>query len=383
MTEMTEMFSYLESKNKIQSDNPEPMSDNRCLAALEQITSRCNFLAIADSDFCLLHIKKANLKKSIDVVDFNDIDKVSNKKKIENIFHKFDFEKKLNRQKNIADSKPKTTDNIIEEEQVDNVIAATNEDNNTLETKLLILSNDDEYADILPTLLGPGFSDITKSDEQFDPVTYDEFWSSDPNNPEIRVPGTHSKYYTFSYLDDNNKIIMFSIYTIYSIITSGKYQHPVTTKNLPEEAIQRATQLIDIYKNKLGLFAEDDNNNTLEFQLKKRINNLFMKFHKYSIYLEDKWLLQISSVSNLEKIAKDTQKLFLHNKGNIQSDNIFTQKLSADLLEAKKYIVGQWEIIDSVFGDNNQLPAWIIAGGMMAEVPEIKEKYPSLDTMIQ
>ena len=352
--------------------------------------ARCNFNIYGEGQkYCLLHQKKMNVIDYVDVIDYNNIEKSPNNEKISyhNIFHSFDLaDKKIIPDKKIIAEK-KTTKKIIKEESVNNVIVEAQNDNDSLDIKLLILSNDHEYVDKLPKLIGPSFDDITKSDEQYDPVTYDEFWIENENG--IRIPGSLSKYYTFSYFDQNNKLITFSIYTLNSIIESGtengKFIHPVTKVEIPSDAIIRAKELVDLYKNKLGLLIDDESLYTPEFKLKKKMNNLFMKFHVHSIYMEGKWLIDIYDINSLQKIIKNTRDIVSNNKDLFggKSSDIFESCNKTNILEVKEYIVSQWDKIITTSDPSSQMPAWIIISGMMNVVPDIKIKFPDVQLMME
>nr|QZX43262.2 hypothetical protein [Mimivirus sp.] len=147
------------------------------------------------------------------------------------------------------------------------------------------------------------------SEDEYDPITYDAIWTIKNHN---KIPGDINKYYLFSYLDSNDKIRCFTLFSIKDMLENEKndYKHPITQELIPEIDIQRARDLINIYKTKIGLF--NDNYNTHysdEYKLKCRISKLFKRFHIHSIFMEEKWLLSIDNQTKLDKIISETKKL--------------------------------------------------------------------------
>ncbi|ANB50490.1 hypothetical protein [Powai lake megavirus] len=269
-----------------------------------------------------------------------------------------------------------------------------NDNQDDLEIKLLVLINDEEYSEKIKKLIGPIYDDITMSEDEYDPITYDAIWTIKNHN---KIPGDINKYYLFSYLDSNDKIRCFTIFSIKDMLENEQveYKHPITQELIPEIDIQRARDLINIYRTKIGLF--NDNYNTHysdEYKLKCRISKLFKKFHVHSIFMEEKWLLSIDNQTKLDKIISETKKLIDSNikiiNPNLKKNTIFIKPKNKNsnnsgetILSKQEYIVGQWEkLIDSADTPNNQIPIWIIISGLSFAVPEIKKKFPDIDIII-
>jgi len=304
---------------------------------------------------------------------------------------------------NIFQAKPKQTNNFIMREQKVSTIEQTHQENeNDLEIKLLILVNSEAYEDILPELIGPVFHDVTVSEDEQDPVTYDVIWSW---NEGLKVPGTTNKYFLFSYCDSKEKIRCMTIFTIYNMFTEDNFIHPITMEPIPEKDIERAKQLIELYQNKLGLFKDRTIDMSPEFVLKNDVVKLFKQFERHSIYFEEGWLLSIEDKNKLYKIINETRKFVSNNiklinpslknlelfqrkeKSKNKYASAFKKKTNDDpedtILELKKYLVSEWEkLINAADSPQNQVPIWIIATGLSSVVPQVKQKFPDMQMML-
>jgi hypothetical protein len=292
---------------------------------------------------------------------------------------------------------PLVKSTIMHEQKVSTVKKSFEENEDDLEIKLLILVND-EYSELISVLIGPVFDDITLSEDEQDPVTYDEFWTI---KNDVRVPGAISKYYLFSYIDSQNKIRCLTVFTMYSMINEKNYVHPITMEEIPHKDVKRAKKLINLYQSKLGLFKIDESNLSAEFKLKNRLVKLFKQFHVHSIFFEENWLLQINDKSKLYRIIRETEKLISNNiksiNPNLHNFKIFQKKdlsklqknnkLTAQKIDGQdeicqlhEYIVEEWEkLVAAADTPLNQLPAWILASGLSFVVPEVKQKFPNLE----
>lgn len=257
---------------------------------------------------------------------------------------------------------------------------------NDLETKLLILVNDENY-ELVPDLIGPVFDDITLSDDRYDPISMDEFWCQSENGK--RIPGNISKYYLFSYYDEQKKLRCLTVFTMNNLLKDSNDQivHPNTMEVIPNDVIERAKKLINLYQDRLNLFDATYGEQTPEQILKNRMSQLFAMFHCHSIYLEEDWLLNINTVTSLKKIIDETRGFVSNNiksiKPHMKSHNLFNTNKTKDIFKLKEYIVSQWfELIKLADNPDNQIPIWIIAAGLSVVVPDVKTKFPSLEVMI-
>jgi hypothetical protein len=315
------------------------------------------------------------------------------------LIHKVNLNKplpKITPTKNLSDTASKGK-SVLNEQKMSTVLDNHKENADDLEVKLLILINDDEYNEKLAKLIGPVFADVTLSEDENDPVTLDPIWEMVDDK---KVPAEVNKYFLFSYTDSKDKIRCFTIFTVQEMIEKNEFVHPITMEPIGEKDIKRAKKLVGIYSTKLNLFktAEEDNGELTAYNIKNRTIKLFKKFHVHSIYLEEEWFTSIDSMSNLYKIASETEKLVSNNVKSInptlKSIDVFRWGSSygkkapkknvdeEDLLELKQKILDDWnKIMSSTDTPKNQLPIWIIASGLSYVVPAIKTKYPDLEIM--
>jgi len=221
-----------------------------------------------------------------------------------------------------------------------------------------------------------------------------------------------NKYFLFSYTDSKNKVRCLTIFTLYNMIQTNSYVHPITLEPLSESDITRAKQLIELYSTKIGLFKDTDIMVSPEYKLRNRITQLYKKFHIHSIYLDESWIMSINNKNDLYQIIDRTAELVHENIRDINAANPDSKYSDLNLfkkskknrstkitpkkpsksgkngqivyIKLKEYIVSQWEkLIDITNNPQNQVPIWIIIVGMSFVVPEIKQKYPDLEIMLQ
>lgn len=361
---------------------------------------RCLLKVKGNQKYCPLHMSQKNVvdyspSKNLDDIEFASMLKMEqirlfkNKVRVNPVIKKIslvhqDSSEKDN--KNIEDKKNEIT--TLHEQKLSTLTKSHKKNEEDLDVKLLILVNTSEFSERIADLIGPIFKDINVTEDEQDPVTLDQLWKYSNG---VRVGALVNKYYLFSYIDSKGKVRCLTIFTLYHMIIHNDYVHPVTKESIPEKDIQRAKELVNLYRTKLGLFKEqDDGNYSLEYRLQNRLNKLFNRFHVYNIYLEDSWLLSISDSDKLFDIIEETRKLVSNNIDTINP--IFKKKrikynknsptYEVNLLKLKEYIVLEWEkLIDAVSSPQNQIPIWIIVSGLSLVVPEVKQKYPNVEIM--
>lgn len=309
---------------------------------------------------CLLKTKNNNKYCALHMLNKNNIDfKESNKKPIIKLNKKKKAEDCLVKKENIQGS--------LVEIKKENKLTKYIEDNDSLlDMKLLILQN--ENIDELSNLIGPIFYDLTLSDDDIEPITYDAIWILKDN---VKIPGSINKYFLFSYLDSKNKIKCLSIFSIYDMYLLNKYVHPITLEEIPEEAINRCKKLIKLYISKINLFEKEI---TPELKIKNNLNSLFNKFHIHSIFFEENWIINITKENDVIKIIKETHKLI---KNNLTVNIKLSDDLNKDLNDLKLLLIDEWnQLFQS--DPRNQTSIWIIGASMYSVIPEVKTKYPNL-----
>ena len=382
------------------------------IRSCEEPQLRCLLNAKPGEKYCPLHLSQ---KKIIDY-NFVDDDILDRDEKmipantttvINPIIRKIDLSIVTKPKTAAFATKKESTksEKILHEQKTSTLENCHKENEDDLEVKLLILVNDEDYADKISKLIGPVFNDITLSEDQQDPVTFDPIWEM--NSEGKKVPALVNKYYLFSYKDSKDKIRCLTVFTIYNMVQNNDFMHPFSTEAMPTEDIERAKELIQLYSTKLGLFKEQDSSNiSPEFRIKSRMTKLFKQFHVHSIYFEENWLTSITDKNKLYKIISETEKFVSNNLAtinpNLHGFKVFQKKQKKkyvpkyakskvpnddeeddSIIGLQEYIVGEWEkLIQAADTPQNQIPIWIIASGLSFVVPEIKQKYPDLEIML-
>lgn len=410
-----------EDKKTANDDKPVPKPSapkkintncTKCTAirSIDQPQLRCLLNAKPGEKYCVLHLSQKN------ITDYNFVEDeiLDRDEKMSIREDKITVINPVIRKIIVDDAKPAakpvakaqvTSDKILYEQKASTLENYHKENEDDLEVKLLILANDQEYEDKIGKLIGPVFEDITLSEDQQDPVTFDPIWEIDSQGKKI--PASVNKYYLFSYRDSKNKIRCLTIFTLYNMVRNNNFMHPSSMEEMGTADIDRARELIDLYSTKLNLFKEQDTANlTPEFRIKSRITKLFKQFHIHSIYFEEKWLTDITDISKLYKIISETEKLVSNNlktiNPNLTNFKSFQKKpvkkmvykssklktnqnndASESAISLQEYIVDEWEkLIQAADTPQNQIPIWIIASGLSFVVNEVKQKYPDLEIMI-
>jgi len=375
----------------------------------EESHLRCLMLTKNGEKYCSIHLSQKN------IVDFNLIDddiierdeqilkptKIVTNSIIRKMCLSESDKSKQPVTKQVTPVKRSCATKTMFEQKVSTIENSYKENEDDLEIKLLILVNDDEYCDKISDLIGPVFQNITVSEDQQDPITFDEIWTIKDG---IKVPALVNKYYLFSYVDLKDKIRCLTVFTIYNMINDNNFIHPITMEQIPDKDIERAKELINLYQTKIGLFKEDESNLSSEFKLKNRLTKLFKQFHIHSIYFEENWLLSIDDKTKLYKIIKETEKLVSNNiktiNANLHGFKIFQKKEMIwkgkgkmpaskskndddSIFALQEYIVTEWErLIQAADNPQNQIPIWIMAMGLSFVVTDVKQKYPDLEIML-
>lgn len=368
--------------------------NNQCasICNLDESYARCPMKTKFGHKYCPMHMLKKN------VIDYDrkckEIEKESikknfefdkNRKRYNNVpFNPIISRKPINNvTKNDESEKIKCCNYIPLEYQKDAIKYFDQMINDELKTKLLILMNNEEYHKKIPNLIGPVFDDITKSDDNQDPITFDIIWT-ELNG--IRIPSsTINRYFLFSYVDSQNRVRCFTIFTIYNMIKNNNLVHPITMEPIPKDDIDRARQLVDMYRTKIGIFNNDELHISSESKLRNRLTKLFKQLNMCNVYLEENWFLTLEDRNKLLTIINETRNLISNNiKHNNNSQHLsFFEKKSFDnysILQLKEYIVGEWEKMIIITNNmHNVFIVWIIISGLAYVIPEIRKKYPNLE----
>jgi len=284
-----------------------------------------------------------------------------------------------------------STNTYTDQISMSTIETSHNDNQDELNIKLLILINDIVSYDKISNLVGPVFKDVTISDDECDPITYDKIWNNVNN---IRYAGDIYKYYLFSYVDTNGKIRCFTIFTIYDLLAQCLQPicHPITTIEIQQDDLDRARKLIDFYTEKVDLFSVNNLVKSPEFNLKNRLKSLFRKFNLCNFFFEESWLLDLTNREDIATLISTYKSIIINNIRSINpsltSIDLF-QKYTSNIdsnintIDLHIYIIEQWEkLTEYATNSRNNIAPCIIAYGLAEFMPAVKEKYPLLLSML-
>ena len=364
--------------------------DKQCLsiASIEEPSIRCPHKRKMNSEFCPIHSLDKNVIKFVEPNE-DDVEYVCSTNMLVKMIDVTQNFTKTNKS-NVA-----STSNDIILSTPQKAFDDKEDAEGDLNVKIVIMLNQEGYKDELPLLIGPVFKDVTLSYDEYDPITFDTFWTLENGK---KIPSQSiNRYLLFSYYDKASRLRCLSIFTIHDMFSRDDYTHPVTEEVMSDTDVNRARRLLEIYDKRLQLFKLDEKTLSEE-TIKAKTLKLFKRFNQISIYLDDKYFTNINNLLFLEKIAATTSNLVKNNIHHITSNpnsllNICnfsiknkymsytneTEKKNR-ILMYKDQILNDWTKIISV-ADNpdNQIPYWIITLGLASVVPEIRQKYPDIE----
>lgn len=388
---------------------------------------QCLFTAVPDENYCALHQSYANNTDYINCnnkylenelrIDTLSVSRTTNgveilkntitklEKEPNPIYYLHELDTVIAKPTNKIYTKPTQT---LPEQKIKTVSENYQTNELDLEVKLLIMINDITCADILPGLIGPVFDDVTLSEDQGDPVSMDKFWEFE-DNVKISTESIN-KYYLFSYRDSRRKVRCFTVFTLYDMCISENFVHPITTEPISEEDVTRGKELIKLYSTKLNLF---NTHGTItmgsEYKLKNKVGQLFNQFHAHSIFFDESWLISITEDDKLYTVIRETSRLVESNithinpklrsiqdifkesvpkcvyqkgKGKTNYVEVETKEKQEFTHILKEYLLRYWEELFKASSKNNQYPIWIIGLALSAVNPQVKDKFPGLDSML-
>lgn len=359
---------------------------------------RCVLTKNPGHKYCLLHMTYDNIIDFIAAPDYinqyinQDVSRENTSKTYNPIIHthiikpnseesveKKTLMKKKAVGKNTAKRPMKKGNTTIDTKKESSIV----EDDTSI--KLLILTNNDSYVELVKGLVGPVWDDLTLSEDSADPVTLDTFWTMENG---IKVRSKINKYHLFSYIDSKNKIRCVTIFTLYDLVVNDKLAHPVTKEKFSVETASRARELIDFYKEKVGIL-EKNRVVSIECKIKNKLTRLFSRFHQHNVFFEVSWLTNIKKEADLIKIIKGTNQMIKNNltiinpEISISDFKLFNRvhKGKNTIAVIQEYIVDNWIELVDLAPSENQVPMWIIAHGLSLIFPAIKDKYPEISLM--
>jgi hypothetical protein len=163
---------------------------------------------------------------------------------------------------------------------------------------------------------------------------------------------------------------------------------------MPDNAVVRAKELIMFYSDTISLFyvAPISPNQYLDDIAKK----IILRLADHSIYLDYRWLTEITCIYSLDKLGITTKEYVKNNIRSINSNTLFdsaavfvsrwdsqfskSYSIDTNILIAKKILIaeGLLRLLDSSSNPNDTTPMWIIVESLGTINDEVAKKYPSL-----
>jgi hypothetical protein len=354
--------------------------DNRCNAARNNNTNlRCPHKKIQNTDFCCLHADyKKKFISNIHVANQNnqiDHDLSGNKNSGEN--SNDNTESELNEIVKSTVELNLESNNIMEKIAMQQDMLSK-----CMNIKITIIINNYEDQNKLKALIGPIFNDITLSEDEMDPISLTPFWTLSENG--TRIPTNINKYFLFSYFDSQNKIRCFYIYTIHDLIKQNMLYHPVTQEPFDKKTLDRASELINIYFNELGINMSHDINKTLKEKLIAKTTEVFQKINKEGIIIDEAWFINLSK-QDVSKFHKELKTLVEQNIPNkklhvFKTINEKEGNKKIGPMNLKMKIIKNIDQFLELSKENNMfnICALILITALTIVSPGAKEKYPDI-----
>jgi len=194
-------------------------------------------------------------------------------------------------------------------------------------------SRDDLQSQLLE-LSGPAYVDRTRCDDAIDPISQQRIWDTHEDRGSQRYADFSEIRYLFSYYEVSESgrhfVRGFAVETMQQLLLQGRKRagpilHPASGVAIPEEAIQRAEQLIEVLV-KAGKMErecdadpaswtlQDIKNDPHQMErLRKMTFSVFQPFYtRASLELADDVLTKLS-LKDLKVLAKEMKGMFVRN----------------------------------------------------------------------
>lgn len=329
---------------------------NTCQAVLfEDTTKKCPYVKHDNSIFCAIHSRFENVQ-IFRYPESNDDYTIE----------------KIKTCTNMVSSLMKPDDRNEEECIIENDVNSIIDNNIMIKTLLLKkYTSYDENNDIR----GPACGDVTRIDNQEDPINYEQFWTIvDGKKIALIDPNL-----VFSYYDDD-VIRGLHVLTIKLLFDMDPIKDPNTGKSFSKDVSLRAKRLINMLTKSFDFFSIDDEKLTI-MKLDAFALQFFKKFHTFSIYISNKWLRDIKNIDNLTVVLNRFDKLV---KQNLKVKDIPEMNKDYDedyLLENIHNMIKLMSFVYDKVVDMKQTLAWIIVESLAQVSPDVYKKYPDVKKM--
>ena len=264
-----------------------------------------------------------------------------------------------------------------------------NQPKKTFETNYMNKFNGQNKEEIIKIVSGPAYNDPLLSHNNIDPITQENIWY-EQDDKKI-VSDDIKQIMLFSYKDDKNFIHCFNIESLRNLFKYNNFNHPITNIKFPDQVIEYVKIKIEILEDMGELELEVKDTELTEEMIKQYTFTVFANFHKFNIYPEDKWFLDLS-LDQLGKMYYETQDFFLQNISDNQKkilvppngiafeyDSNYIKKCK-DKLYVQYYLLDNINKIISLCSDKalQIMGSYIAIGGLATVSSEARDGYPHI-----
>jgi hypothetical protein len=343
-----------------------------------------------NGDYCLIHGKSKKIFR-IDqplqgIYDITNQTIINVKNESINIKNDITGTKKIDNVDDILNKLSNKFDqNIIKKsyEKANNIKPLLCKDIYTIPLKIresLIKKYGIEY---LKKLTGPVYENITKSDDNLDPITQDVFWEN--NKQKI---GNIDTLFLFSYLDSQNFIRCFHILSLRDMFDEDIYTHPITGEKINNEIILLAKEKINFMEKNRLIERKNKNNDILnEQKIKFKILDVFQKMSYFNIYMEEDWFIDLD-LNSCHKLYKEMSMIWNENKNlvSVNFDNNSILNVNKNIyhkfnkLEIQNILIDDFNklITGGLVESDKRFASWLIVHAFTYVSDKVKKAFPDL-----
>jgi hypothetical protein len=241
---------------------------------------------------------------------------------------------------------------------------------------------------ILDIVSGPAFNNPLISQNDIDPISLEKIWYIE-NGIKVKANDIQD-IFLFSYKDKNDFIRCFNINTIKELFNQNIFKNPETSLDFPEKVITYAKIKINLLENMGVMKLKNENILLTKRKVKNMTYNTFFKFQKFSIFLEDKYFLNLK-IPELLKLYHETKDFYKQNipdnkkKELIPPDGRSFELLEENLKKKDKLFI-QYYILQNINNliskcldkDYQMFGCYIAVGGLSTVSKEIRDTYPHI-----
>jgi uncharacterized protein YciU (UPF0263 family) len=261
--------------------------------------------------------------------------------------------------------------------------------NKTFETDYKNKFNGLKIEEIIDLISGPAYNNPLLSHNNIDPISQEEIW--DIKDGQKIISNEIKQIMLFSFEDEQKFVHCFNIDSLRNLFKHNNFNHPITGKEFPNHVIENAKIKIDILEDLGELEIHVKDTELTEDMVKNYTFTVFANFHKFNIYPNDIWFLDLS-LEQLGKMYYETKDFFQQNidfnqkKILVPPNGIAFVHESNYIKNCKNKLYVQYYLLDNInkiisLCSNEALQimgAYIAIGGLATVSVQAREGYPHI-----